>query len=181
MHHSRLIELAKKKDERAISELLDGYRNYLVLLARLQLGKTLRAKIDPSDLVQETCVAAVRDLPQFRGESEQELLAWLRQIMANIGCNMNRHFQTQQRDVKREDDLAARLDQSAVSLSRFVSQAPTPSQDARRREAGVVLADQLAKLPDHYREALVLRHLRGMTIAKSPKRLGALPRQPTRC
>lgn len=172
MHHSRLIELARKRDHQATAELLDGYRNYLLLLAQLQLRRSLRSKLDASDLVQETYTAAIRDFAQFRGNSEQELLAWLRKIMANIGFNMNRRYETQRRDAQREADLAARLDQSAATLSRLISHTPTPSQAAARRETTVILANQLAKLPEHYRDVLVLRHLRGMTIAEVATEIG---------
>jgi RNA polymerase sigma-70 factor (ECF subfamily) len=170
MHHSRLIDQAKLGDRQAIAGLLDGYRNYLQLIAQIQTSKTLQGKVEASDLVQETCLAAYRDIGQFRGQSEQELLGWLRRIMANTGGKMIRHYQTLGRDVHREQELAAGLDRSAAALSGLVSPVSTPSQGA-----AVILADKMAELPDHYREALVFHHLKGLSIAEVAEKLGRSP------
>src|SRR5438445_13375943 len=67
-----LLRAARAGDADARGRLLDGYRNYLTLLARLQLGRTLRGKADPADLVQETFLRAHRDFAQFRGATEAE-------------------------------------------------------------------------------------------------------------
>jgi hypothetical protein len=83
-----LVERAKAGDQQAVAELLGLYRNYLLLLARLHIDANLQAKADPSDLVQETCLMAARDLPQFRGQTEAVFVAWLRQILANTGARL---------------------------------------------------------------------------------------------
>lgn len=175
MDRSRLIDQAKRGDRQAISELLDDYRNYLQLLAQMQSNRAFRAKLDASDVVQETCLAATRDFEAFRGQTEQELLGWLRVIMANAGLKMMRHYQTQRRNVHREQDLAKSFDRSAAALSGLASPVSTPSHRASRREATVILADKLAELPEHYREALVLHHLRGLTIAEVAEKTGRSP------
>ncbi len=79
---------------------------------------------------------------------------------------------TLRRDVQREQNLSAVLDRSADALSRLVSPVSTPSQGAARREVAVILADKLAELPDHYRQAIVLHHLEGLTIADVAEKLG---------
>ena len=63
---------------------LERYRSWLGLLARLQVEPRFRAKFDPSDIVQQTMLEAVRDWPKFRGSTEAELAAWLRQILAHV-------------------------------------------------------------------------------------------------
>jgi hypothetical protein len=63
-------------------QALERYRDYLLLLARLQLDRGLQAKLDPSDLAQETLLKAHRNWEQFRGRTEAERAAWLRAILA---------------------------------------------------------------------------------------------------
>ena len=58
--------------------VLERHRNWLGLLARLQVDGRFRAKFDPSDVVQQTLLEAVRGWPKFRGRTEAELAAWLR-------------------------------------------------------------------------------------------------------
>ena len=101
---------------------------------------------------------AARDQPQFRGETEGEFVAWLRQIMAHAGAAMVRKFKgTASRNVGREQQLDRQFEQSSVALGRLV-RAPdsSPSLIASRREAVVVLADTLALLPSEHLAAPAL-------------------------
>lgn len=170
----QLLELAKDGDPYALAGLLGLYRNYLSILARVHIDVTLQAKADPSDLVQETCLQATRDFAQFRGTTEPEFTAWLRKILANRGIAMIRQYKgSQRRDVTREAQFKAGVDLSAQALARVaVSSRHSPSQSAVRRETAVLLADALAALPSHYRDALVLHHLEHLPLAEVAQRLG---------
>ncbi|QDV25767.1 RNA polymerase sigma factor RpoE [Aureliella helgolandensis] len=77
------IDSARDGNMQTLGKLLQLYRNYLSVLATTQLGRRLRRPMNTSDLVQETMLAAHRDFRDFRGGSEGELLAWLRQILSN--------------------------------------------------------------------------------------------------
>ena len=69
-----LLGRAREGDREALGRLLEAYRNYLRLLARLRVGRRLRGKIDESDLVQETYLKAHGSFGQFRGVTERELM-----------------------------------------------------------------------------------------------------------
>ena len=169
-----LVDRARAGDRQAIAELLGLYRNYLLLLARIHIDVNLQAKADPSDLVQETCLLAARDLPQFRGETEAEFVAWLRQILTNAGAAMIRKYKgTRIRDLRRERQLDRQFEQSSIALGRMVA-APnsSPSRIASRRETAVILADALTSLPQEYREVLVLSHLEGFSLVEIAARMG---------
>jgi len=169
----QLLDQARQGGGEALGRLLELYRNYLTLLARLQISRRLQGKVDAADLVQETFLAAHRAWPNFQGTSEGELVCWLRHILAAHLANVVRHyFGTQRRDVRLERDLAAELDQSSHMFDRgLFARQSSPSQQAARREQGVVLADALSRLPDDYREVLILRHLEGLTFPEVAQRM----------
>jgi RNA polymerase sigma-70 factor (ECF subfamily) len=170
----RLLQRARAGDVPALGELLELYGRYLVLLARLQIGRRLQGKADPADLVQETFLEAHRNFGLFRGHTEAEFVAWLRQILAGrLGLLLRRYFGTKGRDVRLERELGADLDQSSRALDpALVAPQSSPSQQAARREQGVILADALDRLPTDYREVIVLRHLETLPFAEVGRRMG---------
>jgi RNA polymerase sigma-70 factor (ECF subfamily) len=170
----QVLEQARAGDRQALGELLELYRNYLGLLARVQIGRRLQRKVDAGDLVQETFLAAHRDWPQFRGTSERELIGWLRGILAGKLAKLVRsYFGTQRRNVLLERDLTAELDRSSRVLDRgLLHKEDSPSVQVAQREQGVLLADALSLLPEDYREVLILRHLEGLSFADVSERLG---------
>jgi RNA polymerase sigma-70 factor (ECF subfamily) len=168
-----LLGRARAGDAEARGRLVEAYRSYLTLLARVQLGRRLQGKVDPSDLVQEAFLEAHRDFQQFRGQTEAELLAWLRRVLAtSIADQVRRHRRTQRRDLRLEEQLAAALDRSSQALERGLA-APdsSPSARAERREDARRLAEALERLPADYRDVLLLRHFQGLTFPEIARRL----------
>jgi RNA polymerase sigma-70 factor, ECF subfamily len=169
----QLLQEAKAGDAAILGRLLELYRRYLSLLARVQIGQRLQGKVDASDLVQETFLEAHRNFDRFRGGTEAEFVAWLRQILAaNLADLLRRYLGTKGRDVRLEREIQDALDQSSVLLNRaLVAPQSSPSQQAERREQGVQLADALDQLPADYREVLVLRHLEGLAFPEVARRM----------
>jgi RNA polymerase sigma-70 factor (ECF subfamily) len=94
---------AREGDRNSLGELLTHYRRYLLLLATTQIERRLQPRVSPSDVVQETMLKAHLHFAQFRGESEKELLAWLRQILlSNLAHFAERYVLAAKRDVRRE-------------------------------------------------------------------------------
>jgi RNA polymerase sigma-70 factor (ECF subfamily) len=170
----QLVVLARAGDDLVRGQLLEQFRNYLTMLARLQIGRRLQGKVDASDLVQETFLEAHRDFKQFRGTTERELTGWLRQILAsNLANFVQRYCGTQRRAVHLERELAAELDQSSRCLDLgLAARHSTPSHQASRREQAVLLANALEELPQDYRDVLVLRHLEELTFPEVARRMG---------
>ncbi len=169
----QLLILARAGRCSALGQLLESFRAYLTLLARVQVSRRLQGKVDAADLVQETFLEAYRTFAQFRGTTEGELASWLRHILASHAAMMvRRYLGTRRRDVRLERELAEEVDQS----SRFFSQGleakqSSPSQRAVRREQALLLAEALGKLPEDYREVIVLRHLEGLTFPEVARRM----------
>src|SRR5947209_9435206 len=146
------------------------------MLARLHLDPRLRGKLDPSDVVQQTLLEAYQGLDQFRGRTEAEQAAWLRQILARNLANAARDLGRAKRDVARERSLEAALDESSARLAAWLAaEQSSPSQRAERAEDAVRLARALAQLSEGQREVLVLRHCQGWPLADISRHTGRTP------
>ena len=147
---------------------------WLRLIAQQQMESRLQAKFDPSDLVQQTMIEVARDLGKFRGGTEGEFLAWVRQVLVHaLAHEIRRYRGTQKRDVNRE----VSLDQSLSAVSQRLgdllpASATSPTGQAVRHERELVLARALERLPDDYRTVLVLRHLEGLAHEEVARRMG---------
>src|SRR5437879_3745215 len=93
---------------------LAHYREYLRLLARLQIDPRLRGRPDPSDIVQQTLLKAHERFEQFRGGTDEELRAWLRTILARTLIDAIRKFGRQ--GGERARPLEDALEQSSARL-----------------------------------------------------------------
>jgi RNA polymerase sigma-70 factor (ECF subfamily) len=170
----RLLAALREGDAGAQGEILLRYEPWLKLLARLQIDTRFQGKFSDSDLVQQTLLEACRDLPKFRGRTEAELLAWLRQILAHVLAHeIRRYHGTQQRDIDREVSLEEALAQSSQRLGQMLAASgSSPSERAVQREQEVLLADVLARLPDDHREVIILRNLEGLPHEEVARRMG---------
>jgi RNA polymerase sigma-70 factor (ECF subfamily) len=152
---------------------VERFREYLLVLARVQLGGRLRGKLDASDVVQQTLLEAHRKRAQFRGRSDAELAGWLRQMLAYGIADALRAHGRAERDAARERRLEAALADSSARLEAWVrAQDSSPSQRAVRQEQLLRLAEALARLPEDQRRALDLKHLQGASVAEVARRLG---------
>ena len=149
---------------------LEQYRDYLRILARLQLDPRLQGAVDPSDIAQQTLLKAHENLKGFRGKTDAELQGWLRAILAQQLALFARKGG---RRPVRTYSLEAALEQSSVRLESLVAtEESSPSQEMARAERLVELAMQLAALPEDQRSALELRYLRGLSVSAVAEQMG---------
>jgi RNA polymerase sigma-70 factor (ECF subfamily) len=150
-------------DTQPVVRPVEDYREYLHLLARLQLAPQLRGKLDPSDVVQQTLAKACQHQEQFRGVSAAEQAGWLRRILANTLLDAARKFG---REVDREEDVELRLQGSSARLEAVLAaEQSSPSEGAAKQEQLLRLARALGGLPDDQRLAVEAHHLRGESVA----------------
>jgi RNA polymerase sigma-70 factor (ECF subfamily) len=146
---------------------LEGQGEYLRLLARLQLGPGLQGKLDASDIAQQALLQAHENREQFRGQSEGDLRAWLRSILANVLAGAARRFATEARDLTRERSLEAALAESSARIETFLAaEQSSPSERVVHGEQLLRLAEALAQLPADYRQVVELHHLKGLAVAE---------------
>lgn len=172
----RLLIEAKNGNVASVGKLLQWYTNYLTILASTQLDSRLKRRVSPSDIVQETLLAAHRDFEAFRGGSQGELLSWLRQILIHsVHRTVDRHVKAGKRDIRRDvsiDQASDRLEKSAAGLaSQLPAAIDSPSAAMQRRERTVDLANRMSDLPDDYREVIVCRVLKGMSFEETAKQM----------
>jgi RNA polymerase sigma-70 factor, ECF subfamily len=152
---------------------LDRFRSYLLLLARVQVGDRARARLDASDLVQQTLLEAHRKRTQFRGATAAELAGWLRRLLACEIADARRGLDRARRDIRRERAIEELLAEVSSRLEAGLA-APdsSPGDRADRNEQALQLADALLRLPEDQRRAVELKHLRGCTVAEIAGLLG---------
>lgn len=149
------------------AEDLERYREYLNVLARLQVHQGVRHKVDLSGVVQQTLLEASQEFDE-EGEtrSEGETLAWLRVILNHNLADGLRRIASQKRDAARDCSLDAALEESASRLARcLATRDPSPSQRAIRREEIMAMVKALARLPENQRRAIEMHHLWGQPLA----------------
>lgn len=152
---------------------LEGYRPYLRLLARLELGQRLQGKVDLSGIVQQTLLEAHAHLDSLRQQDEPRRLAWLRRALANNLTDEVRRAGALVRDAGREVSLQQALDESSCRLEGWLAAVqPSPSEQVIREEQIALLAGALEGLPDDQRQAVELHHLKGRPLADVAGELG---------
>lgn len=140
----------------ALGRALEGWRHYLLRIAHEELPANLQAKGSASDLVQEAFLEASHAFAQFRGVSEREFRAWLRQLLRRRIAKLGRRYcRTQKRRLV--------LEQSATSGSQIEKNAvpanvATPSAQVMEDEQAQALRGVLERLPEDYQRVIRLRY-----------------------
>jgi RNA polymerase sigma-70 factor (ECF subfamily) len=159
----------------AVGDLLEACRGYLLLIAQRELAPHLRAKGGASDLVQQTMLDACRDFGQFHGDSEADLLAWLRRLLINNLKDFARHYlETAKRQLGREVSLHAGGSGEQGGLE-VIAPLASPSGEAMSREQAQAVQRALQRLPEDYRQIIVWRLQEDRPFQEIGRLLGRSP------
>jgi RNA polymerase sigma-70 factor, ECF subfamily len=146
---------------------LEKLRPYLRAIARMQIEEQFQAKIDASDIVQQTMLDAYRGQVNYRGDSPEELRGWLRKILARNLADEVRKFRRGKRDAGLECSLEAGLTNSSMCLEQYIAASTSsPDQRAAKEEQLMMLSKAIEALPDDQRQAVTLHHLKGQSAAE---------------
>jgi RNA polymerase sigma-70 factor (ECF subfamily) len=155
-----------------LGPVLDGFREYLRLLARLQLSARLAGKIDLSGVVQQTLFEAYQDRDGFPSGAARQA-AWLRRALANNLTDAIRRLGTRGQERVEEQSLEQALEASSARLEAWLArEESTPRRGAVHREQLARLAEALLELTEDQRVAVELHHLQGLSLAEVGQRLG---------
>ena len=164
---------ARAGDPGARDRLFAACRSYLGLIARGNIEGWLKAKVDASDLVQQTLLDAHRDFERFQGQTDQEWIAWLKQILNHNACDAARRYGVAgKRAVHRERPLGANSADSFASVFEPASPLDSPSQLAMQNEDELLLAEAMDRLPVDYREVIILRNIQRLPFDEVASQLG---------
>jgi len=173
MDIKRLIDLARKGDTQAKSELFTYYREHLRKWVQ-QSDASLQSKFDASDVIQETCFHAASNLGRFRGVSRAEFETWLRCILMSRQVRLMRDYRyTQKRDVRKERRIATSDDTSARRRSAVLAvDSSSPSKLAAQSERNGILREAIADLPNDYREVVIRHGIHGESMSQVARSTG---------
>src|SRR5262245_16697261 len=162
-----LLALVAEGDRQARNRLLDRHRRRLRDLVHLRIDPRLAARVDPSDVVQESLAEADRRLPDYLRDRPMPFYPWLRALALQRLTDLHRqHVRALKRSVCREEvRLPFLTDDSVQDLARRVSgRGSSPSAGLQRREAQERARAALAGLSERDREVLLLRHLEQLSV-----------------
>ena len=167
-----LLDRARDGDSAARDELFERCRNYVSLLARVHIESWLQAKVDPSDLVQQTLLEAYRGLDGFQGQTQGEWLAWLKQILKHNATDYIRRYKgTAKRRIQRE--VPMEVPRHGSSLFRIDPSDPgdTPSQLVMQHENEIQLAEAVSRLAEDHQQVILLRNVQRMSFNEVAERM----------
>lgn len=164
-----LIDRARNGCDASLTELISSLRGYLLVIANEELNDDLRAKIGASDLVQSVLFQADRNLAEFRGDSKQTLLAWLRKILTNeIIAAHRRYVFSSKRDIRREVALPS---DSGLGAAPLAFSGHSPHSDAELNEDALRLRNAMQRLSDDHRTVVVLRNWEQLRFEEIGRRM----------
>lgn len=143
-------------------EQLESFRTYLCAVAEREIHPRWRARLAASDLVQQTLIEAAQALPHSKVTDPDDLVRWLRRILANNMCDGVRRLNTARRDLGRE------IIKGKSALLRRVPacQKDCPQTQAIRSEESTSLDEAIAKLPVKYQQVIHWRHRDNRSFAE---------------
>jgi len=162
-----LLEQAKAGDEAALSRAFEKYRRRLTVLVHFKLSPGARTFADVEDIVQEVCLRAFRDLDRFSYQSPGSFLRWLSSIADHAIVDRVRY---RNRACRAGDDV--RLRSESNPLGPEPADTKTPSRLLAQQEAVERLLARLERLPEDYREAIVMAKIEGLSTGEMAERLG---------
>ncbi|MCY2967504.1 MAG: sigma-70 family RNA polymerase sigma factor [Planctomycetota bacterium] len=168
---AQLLEQARNGDTDARNRLFEMCRSYVAISAKAEMASWLQAKVDASDLVQQTLLEAHRGLDNFRGQTEAEWLGWLRKIVAHNAADFVRRFHgVEKRKASREVPLQPG-DDSEMGLQ-LSDGGDSPSKILIQKESELQIADAIAQLSEDYQQVILLRNMRRLPFDEVAREMG---------
>jgi RNA polymerase sigma-70 factor, ECF subfamily len=171
-----LLGRAGAGDADAWGALLTRHRDRLRRVIAFRLDPRVRARVDPSDVLQDVFAEAACHRAGYLVRRDAPFFLWLRRIAGNKVLELHRyHLGTRMRDARREVSLqhgGLPATTSAALAAQLLGHATGPSEAAVRTEARLRLQEALNAMDPLDREVLALRHFEQLSPAETAQVLG---------
>jgi RNA polymerase sigma-70 factor (ECF subfamily) len=155
----RLLDLLDRGDKSALEHLLACHRDYVKRVVELRMDDAIRARVDPSDVVQETQMMVMNRIDDYLQQRSTSFRVWLRRETMEKLTDVRRQHLAQKRSVKRDLRLS---EASSLSIAQQLL-AASPSRLLQRKELATQVRDAIESLSEIDREVIMLRHIEGLT------------------
>jgi RNA polymerase sigma-70 factor (ECF subfamily) len=162
-----LLARIRAGDEGACEALVRQHGGRMLAVAR----RFLRTEEDSADAVQDAFLSAFRSLEGFEANSAPG--TWLHRIVVNV-CLMRLRARSRSREV-RIDDLLPTFDQSGHHSRPVRAWGDEAVARLTRAETRARVWACIDRLPDPYREVLVLRDIEELDTEQTARHLGINP------
>jgi RNA polymerase sigma-70 factor (ECF subfamily) len=171
-----LIARARAGDRSALNEIFEKYRDRLRRMVEMRLDWKLRARLDPSDIIQDAYLDVASRIDDYLRNPKLPLLLWLRLVVGEQLINLHRHhLGAQMRDPRREVSLYGQAlpeASSAALAERLLGRETSPTEAAVRAERMLRVQDALNRLEPVDREIISLRHFEQLSRREAAQVLG---------
>lgn len=158
---NRLLGDVASGERRAFDDLFSRHRRWLRRFLALRIDRRLRARIDPSDLVQETQLQAFDRLDDYLQRRPMPFRLWLQKTAYDrLHKARRRHLGAARRSIERETQLP---DRSSRMLARKLLGGAEPADRLARKELVRRVGEAIAELSDIDREIVMMRSFEGLS------------------
>ncbi|SRR5260221_250497 len=159
-----LVLRAQQGDSSALNRLCERYYDRVRRIVRLRLGPRLRERVDSGDILQETFLAAVRSLESFEMREEASLINWLSRLAERQIIAAADFHGAKKRDSRRDVPISGPIGDSqtvSVRIGLADGREPRPLDHIADAEEQKHVESCLERLPEEYRELILLRNYAG--------------------
>jgi RNA polymerase sigma-70 factor (ECF subfamily) len=162
-----LLERIRVGDRTAFTPLFEKYQSRIAAFLRYRISPAIQHSCEVEDLVQETFLRATREFDRFQYQGQGSFLRWLMSIAGHVAVDTARYLGREKRRV----EMMPLWSESRPGGAN-PADTKTPSRLLLQREGLERLFDTLNRLPEQYREIILLAKVEGLSTAEMAERLG---------
>jgi len=163
-----LLERIRAGDEAAFSMLFHKYSPRLRVLIHYKLSPEMRSRVEVDDILQETFLAASRQLGNFTYRNPGSFMSWISRLADHIIVDTARHHGRQ----KRHPVELVRLRTDSNPQGAEAVDSTTPSRILASKERLQHMLKRLDALSEDYRHVILLAKMEGLSMGEIAERLG---------